>query len=218
MVSKYNRGGKAKGAGGQTRKAKVGVKAKKSGAVMDARLKIIRKKRSGMVDARDMLAKMAKTTDAREKLQKIRNLKAGKMDVKKTKTGAITITKTIQGKVVLTTKKKEAAAAAKRGGKNAKGLVGVKGAAAAAALSAAGVKTTKAGNLSKKISRGGTISITTKKKTESGMKSQPKRSSIVTRPARGGRRGGSGAVLTRTIKGELSAAAKLDGKSDGTFL
>lgn len=45
----------------------------------DARMQIIKKKRAGVVDARDQLAKLAKGTDARKKLEKIRNLKAGKV-------------------------------------------------------------------------------------------------------------------------------------------
>jgi hypothetical protein len=47
--------------------------------VRDARLKIIAKNRSHMTDARDKLASLAKTTDARQKLVKIRNLKQGKV-------------------------------------------------------------------------------------------------------------------------------------------
>ena len=50
-------------------------------------------------DARDKLAKIAKGTDARQKLEKIRNLKEGKFDVKKTKKGGITIVTTTQGTV-----------------------------------------------------------------------------------------------------------------------
>jgi hypothetical protein len=49
------------------------------GAGGDARLKIIAKKRSQVTDARDRLASMAKTTDARQKLEKIRNIKEGKV-------------------------------------------------------------------------------------------------------------------------------------------
>ena len=49
------------------------------GNVKDARLKIIAKNRSHMTDARDKLASLAKTTDARQKLVKIRNLKQGKV-------------------------------------------------------------------------------------------------------------------------------------------
>jgi hypothetical protein len=75
--------------------------------VKDARLKLISKHRSEIVDARDVIAKMAKNTDARQKLQKIRNLKQGKLDVKTTQNGAITITTTTKGQILLTTKRKE---------------------------------------------------------------------------------------------------------------
>ncbi len=78
----------------------------------DARQAILSKQRSGMVDARDKLVKMAKTGgDARKKLDKIRNLKAGKLEVKKR--GGVTITTTTKGELLLTTKKKEAAEAAR---------------------------------------------------------------------------------------------------------
>ena len=49
--------------------------------VVDARLKIIANNRSKVVDARDKLASLAKKTDARQKLQKIRNLKEGKVQM-----------------------------------------------------------------------------------------------------------------------------------------
>ena len=45
----------------------------------DARLKIISKNRSKVVDARDKLVSLAKGSDAREKLVKIRNLREGKV-------------------------------------------------------------------------------------------------------------------------------------------
>ena len=45
----------------------------------DARNKLISKHRQSMGDARDRLAMMAKKTDARDKLKKIRNLKQGKV-------------------------------------------------------------------------------------------------------------------------------------------
>ena len=49
------------------------------------------------------MAKIAKGTDARQKLEKIRNLKEGKFDVKKTKKGGITIVTTTQGTVYIRT-------------------------------------------------------------------------------------------------------------------
>ena len=58
--------------------ARVNV-ARKNVTVGDARLKIIAKNRSKVVDARDKLASLAKKTDARQKLQKIRNFKEGKV-------------------------------------------------------------------------------------------------------------------------------------------
>ncbi len=60
---------------------------------------------------RDKLAKMAKTMDARQKLEKIRNLKEGKLEVKKL--GGITLTKRAGGAIVLTTNKGAAAAPTK---------------------------------------------------------------------------------------------------------
>ena len=61
------------------------------------------------LSARDKLAKMAKSMDARQKLERIRNLKDGKLEVKKL--GAITLTKKTGGKIMLTTNKGAAAAA-----------------------------------------------------------------------------------------------------------
>ena len=49
------------------------------GHVADARLALIKKNRTQFADARDKLVKMAKGQDARRKLEKIRNLKAGKV-------------------------------------------------------------------------------------------------------------------------------------------
>jgi len=74
----------------------------------DARNILHAKSRKQMLatDARDKLVKLAKDTDARQKLEKIRNLKEGKFDVKKTKQGGITIVTTTQGQIQLTTKKK----------------------------------------------------------------------------------------------------------------
>lgn len=63
-------------------KAKVAKKLQGVGGgkiVKDARLKIISKNRTKVKDAREKLVSIAKTTDARQKLEKIRNLKAGKV-------------------------------------------------------------------------------------------------------------------------------------------
>ena len=65
-----------------TRKFKSGSAKSPGGAKVtggDARLKIISKNRSKVVDARDKLVSLAKTSDARQKLVKIRNLKEGKV-------------------------------------------------------------------------------------------------------------------------------------------
>jgi hypothetical protein len=79
------------GQGGLNTKKLAGIKSRIGGGnvvkaggnlgnvVKDARLKIIAKNRSHMTDARDKLASLAKTTDARQKLVKIRNLKQGKV-------------------------------------------------------------------------------------------------------------------------------------------
>ena len=68
---KRRRGGSGSGGGG----------ASPGGKIVDARMKIIAKNRSKVVDARDKLVKLAKGTDARQKLQKIRNLREGKVRI-----------------------------------------------------------------------------------------------------------------------------------------
>eukprot|EP00096_Caligus_rogercresseyi_P013831 TRINITY_DN642_c0_g1_i2.p1 TRINITY_DN642_c0_g1~~TRINITY_DN642_c0_g1_i2.p1 ORF type:complete len:368 (+),score=96.49 TRINITY_DN642_c0_g1_i2:103-1206(+) len=83
------------------------VKGKKSPGVVDARQRLISKSRASIKDARDTLVKKAKSTDAREKLEKIRHLKNGKLEVKKSANGGITITTTKTGKLLLTTSKKK---------------------------------------------------------------------------------------------------------------
>lgn len=50
---------------------------RKSDTILDARQKIIQKKRKNVVDARDILAKMAKKQDARSKIMKIREQRKG---------------------------------------------------------------------------------------------------------------------------------------------
>lgn len=75
----------------------------------DAR-NLIRDRKIGKIrhggDARDILANLAKGTDARQKLVKNRLLKRGIMDAKTTKKGGITIVTTTKGKLQLTTKRK----------------------------------------------------------------------------------------------------------------
>merc|ERR1712129_297418 len=78
------------------------------------------RRQMGSGDARSKLAKIAKGTDARQKLEKIKNLREGKFDVKKTKKGGITIVTTTQGQLQLTTKKNvvQLAASKNKSGKN----------------------------------------------------------------------------------------------------
>jgi len=79
---------------------------KSPGGVMkagDARNKITQGK---ILDARDLLGQKAKTMDARQKLEKIRNLRDGNLEVKKV--GGITVTKKVGGGIVLSTKTKPA--------------------------------------------------------------------------------------------------------------
>jgi hypothetical protein len=96
----------------------------------DARLNIIEKRRSKIADARDRLGQIARTSDARDKLKKIRLIKQGKvivrfnhvsnfwfsptnffylfqLDVKSTSKGNFTITTKIDGNLELTTKRKQ---------------------------------------------------------------------------------------------------------------
>ena len=219
----------------------------------DARLKIISRSRSNIVDARDKLVSLAKGSDARQKLVKIRNLKEGKvsyitqhllkiglimglfvwspnysfqsdyyilllqLDVKTTAGGAITITKTTKGQVVLTTKKKATPGSPKKltnTSMQATNLPGQK-------------------NVRRNVGQGGVVSLSTKPKQESTFKSTGRgRGSTLSRgngaQARSGSTVGGRPVqmardraarneiqlsprkLTRTIKGELSDAAKLD--------
>ena len=58
----------------------------------DARDAIIRASRSKTVDARDKLVNIARKSDARQKLEKIRNLKMGFSEVKQIGSGGITLT------------------------------------------------------------------------------------------------------------------------------
>lgn len=57
-------------------KKRLGVVGPKVG-VVDARQRIIQKKRKNVTDARDILAKMAKTQDARNKINKLREYRNG---------------------------------------------------------------------------------------------------------------------------------------------
>ncbi|CAH0555212.1 unnamed protein product [Brassicogethes aeneus] len=81
MVNKVqgNRNAKFRN-GNKNRVVSNGIKKKVVGKpkVQDARQKIVQKKRTTVVDARDVLAKIAKTQDARSKLNKIREVRGGK--------------------------------------------------------------------------------------------------------------------------------------------
>ena len=70
-----------KKSGMKRRRGGSGRGAASGGKIVDARMKIIAKNRSKVFDARDKLVKLAKGTDARQKLQKIRNLKEGKVRI-----------------------------------------------------------------------------------------------------------------------------------------
>jgi len=125
--------------------------------VGDARNVLHAKSRRQMLtgDARDKLAKIAKGTDARQKLEKIRNLKEGKFDVKKTKKGGITIVTTTQGQLQLTTKKNVVQLAA---GKNKSGKNGQNNQVNKDKVSKIGK------NLTKSVNQAGKISLSTKPK------------------------------------------------------
>lgn len=104
--------------------------------------------------------------------------------------------------MLLTTKKKELAANKKKQS-NDPALKNVRAAASAAAQSAKGITSKRRGNFTRNVGNSGTLSITTTKK---GSALRPaggvqKRSRLGNKP------------LVRTIRGELSDAARLDGKS-----
>jgi len=185
-----------------------GPKATKGG---DARLKIIARNRGKVRDARDKLVSLnhASGVDARAKLTKIRNLKKGMLEQKTTAGGAITITKTTQGKTVLTTKKRTKASS-----------------------NGASSSSSPAKNVTKTVGRGGAITLKTKNKvraTLTGVARANQARAGQAGAAHGSRRGpaaassqsgtaasrkrpvaAAGRSLTRTIKGEMSEAARLD--------
>ena len=140
------------------------------------------------------------------------------LDVKTTKGGAITITKTTKGQVLLTTKKKTVTTSPK---KSPNGLAQTRNLPSSNK------------NVLRNVGRGGVVSLTTRPKQESTFKNigrgrsnalprnnivQPRSGSTVGgRPVLMARDRGvrddqqlSPRKLTRTIKGELSDAAKLD--------
>lgn len=169
----------------------------------DARNRIIARSKTKMVDARDKLATLAKETDARAKLVKIRNLKNGIFDVKKTKKGGITITTTTKGTVQLVTKHKEKQNQKQAGNPN--------------------IMVSKVGkNLTKKVTPTGEISLSTKAKTSAlaakkpakGQQQQQGTASKNKNVLRGvqGKNAGKVTQITKTIKGNMSRKALLDGK------
>lgn len=93
-------GGGARKGGGIA--ARLGVKG--GVAIGDARHKINQATRAKTSDARDILSANAKGMDARQKLERLRNLKEGKLEVKKIGSGGITMTKKVDGKISLSTK------------------------------------------------------------------------------------------------------------------
>ena len=118
------------------------------GGVADARQKIIQSNRFKTGDARDKLAKLAKNTDARSKLEKIRGMKAGNLEVKQV--GGITVTKKLDGKLTLTTKSKS------DGGGSTAGQV------------------SQIGRLTKTVSRSGQVALSSKSaRSEAGADSGP---------------------------------------------
>lgn len=129
----------------------------------DARSVLLAKRKRQMMaggDARDRLGQMAKTTDARAKITKIRNIKQGKLDVKKTSKGGITITTTTRGNMVLTTRKKGAVAAA--ASVRPRAFVSATAAAALSRPVAAAAQRRQIGNVTRRVGRGGQISLTTR--------------------------------------------------------
>lgn len=173
MVKAVSRlGGPAKGG---AMAARLGVKGgvKKSfgggGIVGDARQRIIQANRVKTGDARDKLAEKAKTMDARQKLEKIRNLKEGKLEVKKV--GGITVTKKIDGKISLSTK-----------GGTAAGPADVK-------KSPSFKEVKQIGRLTKTVSSSGQVTLSSKSGAGGGVTSSGMRSGAGGVPAKGQEKG-----------------------------
>jgi len=118
----------------------------------DARNKIMNSKRGPNVDAREMLGNKNKNMDAREKLLKMRNLKEGKLEVKQV--GGVTITKKLNGKIELSTKKSTAAV----NNQDPKKEVAT--------------KKIQIGNFTKTVLSSGKVSLSTKKESGDGLRSR----------------------------------------------
>jgi len=118
---------------------RLGVRPGSAGAVGDARSKI---GGGGKIsDARDVLSAKGKGLDARQKLEKMRNLKDGNLEVKKV--GGITVTKKVGGKIELSTKTKAALPPMPPGVEN-------------------NTKTQQIGRLTKTVSSSGKVSLSSK--------------------------------------------------------
>lgn len=117
---------------------RLGVRPGSAGTVGDARSKIGGGKIS---DARDVLSAKGKGLDARQKLEKMRNLKDGNLEVKKV--GGITVTKKVGGKIELSTKTKAALPPMPPGVEN-------------------NTKTQQIGRLTKTVSSSGKVSLSSK--------------------------------------------------------
>ena len=136
------------------------------------------------------MGKIAKNMDARQKLEKLRNLKEGKLEVKQV--GGITVTKKLDGKLTLSTK----------GAGPAPGEV----------KKSANFKEVKQiGRLTKTVSSSGQVTLTSKSGSggsvtaggmRSGGRSQEKGQVQGRSRSEGGRPGSSGSVLRGTSGGE----------------
>jgi len=190
--AKYNQKNKVVS---KIKKKALGTKIK---AKFDARNVLHAKSRKEMLatDARNKLAKIAKGGDARQKLEKIKNLKEGKFDVKKTKKGGITIVTTTKGQLQLTTKKKELAKNKASGNQVNKD------------------KVSKIGkNLTKSVNSAGKISLSTKKAPTPQSKAALTKNSALKKLKKQPQptskaRAGPGRV--QAVKQTMSRAARLD--------
>ncbi|KAJ9593033.1 hypothetical protein L9F63_015302 [Diploptera punctata] len=93
------------------RRVGLGLQGRRSvnvGALSDARLRIIQKNRQKLTDARDKLAEIAKQTDARVKLEKLRENRSNPSGVKVSRVGS-TITRRTgrNGQITLSTNKRQ---------------------------------------------------------------------------------------------------------------
>jgi len=189
MVKANSRAGAPSKGGGMA--ARLGMKGRGAGGAVvgDARQKIIQANRVKTGDARDKLGKIAKNMDARQKLEKLRNMKEGKLEVKQV--GGITVTKKLDGKLTLSTKG---------------------GAGPGEVKKSANFKEVKQiGRLTKTVSSSGQVTLSSKSGSggsvtaggmRSGGRSQEKGQVQGRSRSEGGRPGSSGSVLRGTSGGE----------------